>query len=43
MKNRCLELSHGTVISSEEERQVLVEDVARFLSEGGLTFVSECR
>jgi hypothetical protein len=42
MKNRGLELFNGTVVSSEEERQILMEDVARFLSEGGLIFVSEC-
>ncbi len=42
MKNGGLELANGTVISNEEERRVLMEDVARFVSEGGSTFFFEC-
>lgn len=42
MKNGGLELANGAVISNEEERQVLMEDVARFVSEGGSTFLFEC-
>ena len=42
MKSGGLELANGTVISSEEERQVLMEDVARFVSDGGSTFFFEC-
>ena len=41
MKNGGIELANGTVISSEEERQVLMGDVARFVNEGGSMFVSE--
>jgi len=42
MKNGGLELANGAVISNEEERRVLMEDVARFVSEGGLTVFFEC-
>ena len=41
LKNGGIELANGTVISSEEERQILMEDVARFVNEGGSMFVSE--
>jgi hypothetical protein len=42
MKNGGLELANGAVISNEEERRVLMEDVARFVSEGGSTVFFEC-
>ena len=41
MNNGELELANGTVISSEEERQALMGEIARFIHEGGSTFVSE--
>jgi hypothetical protein len=41
MNDGGLELANGTIISSEEERQVLMGEVARFVNEGGSTFVSE--
>jgi len=41
VNNGGLELANGTIILSEEERQVLMGEVARFISEGGSTFVSE--
>jgi hypothetical protein len=40
-KNGGLELANGTVISSEEERQLLMGEVTRFVNEGGSAFVSE--
>jgi hypothetical protein len=41
MKNGGIELANGTVISSEEEQQMLPADVTRFVNEGGSTFISE--
>ena len=41
VKNGGLELTNGTVITSEEDRQVLMGEVARFVNEGGSMFVSE--
>ena len=41
MKNGSLELANGAVISNEEERQVLMEDVARFISERCSAFLFE--
>jgi hypothetical protein len=41
MKNGDFELANGTVVSSKEEREALMEDIARFLTEGGFMFVSE--
>jgi hypothetical protein len=41
MKNGGLELANGTVISSEEERQMLMGDLARFVNKGGWNFFSE--
>jgi hypothetical protein len=42
MKNGGLELASGAVVSNEEQRQVLMEDVTRFVSQGGSTFLFEC-
>ena len=42
MKSGGLELANGAVISSEEERQVLMEDVTRFVSDGCSVFYFEC-
>jgi hypothetical protein len=42
MMNGGLELANGAVISNEEERRVLMEDVASFISEGGSTGFFEC-
>ena len=41
VKNGGIELANGTVISSEEERRMLMGDVARLVSEGGSTILSE--
>jgi hypothetical protein len=41
MKNGGLELANGTVIASEEERQMLIGDLARFINNGVLRFFSE--
>jgi hypothetical protein len=41
MKDGALELDNGIRISSEEERRVLMEEVLRFMKEGGSLFVSE--
>ena len=42
VKNGGIELANGAVISDEKERQVLMEDMTRFLSEGASTFFFEC-
>jgi hypothetical protein len=42
MKHGGLELANGAVISNEEERRLLMEDVARFVSEGGSSVLFEC-
>ena len=41
MKHGGLELANGAVISNEE-RRVLMEDVARFISEGDSSGLFEC-
>jgi hypothetical protein len=41
MKDGGLELANGTVISSENERQALMEDIMHFVSEGGSGIISE--
>ena len=41
MKNGSLELANGAVISNEEERRVLMKDVARFSNEGCSAFLFE--
>jgi len=42
MKNGGLELANGAIISNEEERRVLMEDMARFVGEGCSGFMFEC-
>ena len=42
MKSGSLELANGAVISNEEERQVLMEDMTRLISDGASTFFFEC-
>ena len=42
MRNGSFELANGAVISNEEGRRVLMEDVARFVSEGASSFFFEC-
>lgn len=41
IKDGGLELANGTIISSENERQVLMEDIAHFVSEGVSGIISE--
>jgi len=41
MKDGGLELANGTIISSENERQALMEDIMHFVSEGGSLIFSE--
>jgi hypothetical protein len=41
MNDRALELVNGIRISSEEERRVVMEEVLRFIEEGGSTSFSE--
>jgi hypothetical protein len=41
MKNGGVELADGTVISSEEERQMLMGDLARFVNKGVSKVFSE--
>jgi hypothetical protein len=42
MKDGGLELANGAIVSNGEERRVLMENVARFISEGGSTVFLEC-
>ena len=42
VKNGGIELANGAVISNEEERQALMEDMTRFVSEGASIFFFEC-
>ena len=42
VKNGGIELANGAVISNEEERQVLMEDMTRLLSQGASIFFFEC-
>jgi len=41
IKDGGLELANGTIISSENERQALMEDIMHFVSEGGSSIISE--
>jgi hypothetical protein len=41
MKDGGLELANGIIISSENERQALVEDIIHFVSKGGSGITSE--
>jgi hypothetical protein len=41
IKDGGLELANGTIISSENERQALMEDIAHFVSEGVSGIISE--
>ena len=41
MKDGGLELANGTVISNENERQALMEDIMHFVSEGVSGIISE--
>ena len=41
MKDGGLELANGTIISSENERQALMEDIIHFVTEGGSGIISE--
>jgi hypothetical protein len=41
MKDGGIELANGTIISSENERQALMEDIMHFVSEGGSMIISE--
>lgn len=41
MKDGGLELANGTIISSENERQALMQDIRHFISEGVSGIISE--